>query len=51
MIISSSWLLVVKLMENNDWEIAVLKNKDLDPIINSQWLFSVRNNIPENAGR
>ena len=34
-------------MENNDWKI----NNYVEPVINGQPLFSLRNNIPENTGR
>ena len=37
-------------MENNGWEITMLKNNDLKAIINGQPLFSLINNGPKNIG-
>ena len=42
---------IVKLTENNDWEMTVPKNNSRKPVINGQPLFSLRNNVPEGSGR
>ena len=42
---------IVKLTENNDWEMTVPKNNNRKPVINGQPLFSLRNNVPEGSGR
>ena len=34
-----------------DKDIMVSKNNDLEPVIDGQLLFSLRNNVPENTGR
>ena len=41
----------MKLTENNDWELTVLKTNDQKPVINGQLLFSLRNNGPKRSGR
>ena len=38
-------------MENNDWEMTVLENNDIEPVINGQTLFILRKNGPDNNGR
>ena len=40
----------VKLMEINNQEITVSKNNILEPVINGQPLFTLRNNFPEITG-
>ena len=42
---------IVKLTENNDWEMTVPKNNNRKPVINGQPLFSLRNNVPKGSGR
>ena len=40
----------MKLMENNNWEITVLKNNNPKPVINGRPLSSLRNNGPKSSG-
>ena len=42
---------VLKLADNNDWEMTLPKYKDWKPVIKGRPLFSLRNNVPESSDR
>ena len=42
---------VLKLADNNNWEMTLPKYKDWKPVIKGRPLFSLRNNVPESSDR